>query len=304
MGNLGPWGAQVGHLFNKSTAFYILQSAQYPANTRRPYFIPGQIFSATFQEWIRCYDTNPIVDWRHFIANPVRVTPTGPSTVHHIVAAHRSLCIQASNLLDCAKEQDACIPGLRGADIRPYSLLPLYQALVVIFDSRWVPPKHQFFEPDGLVSLHKFAQNQTVLIARTGVEASLSAPITFAGLEVQSLPEGKGLADEPDSDVIRVSLATAVRFIFDLEQRGNLAHPKIHDATQHDPYLDPRPPEGFADNHQIRHDPETWANANLEAAQKHGLENVQEVWESVHRVHASLIGEEPGKLEHLPYEQR
>ncbi|KAL9577567.1 MAG: hypothetical protein Q9212_006286, partial [Teloschistes hypoglaucus] len=261
IGNLGPWGSQVGHLFNKSTAFYILQSAQYPTNTGRLFFIPGKIFSATFQEWIRCYDTNPIVDWRHFIANPVRVTPTGPSTVHGI-------------------------------------------ALVVIFDSRWVPPKDQSFEPDGLVSLHKFAQNQTVLMARTGVEASLSAPITFADLEVQSLPEGKGLVDEPDNDVIRVSLATAVRFIFDLEQRENLARPKIHDRTQHNPYLDPRPPEGFADKRQIYHDPETWAHANLEAAQKHGLENVQEVWETVHRVHASLIGEEARKLEHLPYEQR
>ncbi|KAL8708976.1 MAG: hypothetical protein Q9220_006184 [cf. Caloplaca sp. 1 TL-2023] len=301
IGSLGSSGWGVRHLFNKLTAFYVLQAAQNSTCTGQLFFIPGQIYSATFQEWIRCYDMKPTVDWGHFMANPVRVTPTGPSTVRGIVAAHRSLYTQASSLVKGAKDDGKPISGLRGGFLESHSLFPLYQAIVIIFDTRWDPPEDEIFGPDGFVSLQKFALNQTVLIARTGWETGLSAPVSFATLETQPLPEGIGGADTTDADVIRVSLATAIPFIFDLEQRENLAHPKSHEVTLHDPYLDPIPPEGYTKDDPVSHEPETWADASLKAAQKYGLENVPRTYESLCRVRAVLIGEDHEKLEHLPH---
>lgn len=68
------WPSQVQHLVNKSTAVYILPSAQYANRAGLPLFIPGHIFSATFQEWILCYDTDLAVDCEHFIASLPSIT--------------------------------------------------------------------------------------------------------------------------------------------------------------------------------------------------------------------------------------
>ncbi|KAL8725069.1 MAG: hypothetical protein Q9181_006554 [Wetmoreana brouardii] len=292
------------YIFNKPTVFYILQSAQYTGNGGHRYFIPGIVFAATFQEWIRSDEAGPDVDFKHFIANPIRVTPTGPATVRGIIDAHRSLCTQASDLSRQAEgRSDSFAKSFTIGRREHYSLLPLYRAIVVIVDENWEPPGGHDVEPDGLISLHKVAQKQTVLIARTGVEEDLSAPVSFESLREQSLPVGTPYTIPPDIDVVRIPLAVAVQFIVELEKRESLAYPKTRTETSHDRFIDPIPPKEYEGNSEVCKSPELWVNATLAAAEKYGYDNVPETWESIRRVQAKLRGEDFRKLEHLPFSE-
>ena len=111
---------------------------------------------------------------------------------------------------------------------------------------------------DGLFSLEEAAQQQTVLIVRTGLEASLSAPISFDSLRAQSLPLDRSEVDgEPTIHIVRTSLTTAVRFILDLENREIIAHPEnVQDCTL-DHGIDPPPPIKAVDRSTRHDDPET-----------------------------------------------
>jgi hypothetical protein len=125
-------------------------------------------------------------------------------------------------------------------------------------------------ESDGFVSLYKLAQRRTVLIVRTGVEEGLSAPISFESLKLQSLPLEKSDVITRDVDVIRVILVAAVQFIVSLEVREDLASLKTQDELPLETSLCPYPPKGFEENRQVYHSPETWADAIMVAAEKHG----------------------------------
>ncbi|KAL8721508.1 MAG: hypothetical protein Q9181_007691, partial [Wetmoreana brouardii] len=189
----------------------------------------------------------PDFNSEHFFANPVRITATGPPTVRGIIDAHRPLCLQASDLiLQAGGQANRFVSYLPSGVSRHYSLFPFYRALVVITDHIWYER-----EPDGMISLGRVAQNQTVLIARTGTEADLSAPISFDSIKAQSLPIGVSNAIVPDVDVIRVSLATAMRFITDLERREKLANAHTMTTNHHDYYLDPPAPQGYEGDRQI-----------------------------------------------------
>ncbi|KAL8689942.1 MAG: hypothetical protein Q9218_004504 [Villophora microphyllina] len=186
-------------------------------------------------------------------------------------------------------------------DIR-YSLHPLYHAMVVIVDRIWKTSEGYEIEPHGLESLYKFAVNQTVLIARTGVAKGLSEPISFECLEAQSFPLNVSSSDKnlaQDGDVIRVSLATAVRFIVDLEAREDLAASSTRSDSydmQHDHSLDPPVPKGHEDNPQVRIKAETWVDTTIALAERCGYYNTPETWESIHKMQAASVGEDHYKL--------
>lgn len=82
---------------------------------------------------------------------------------------------------------------------------------------------HRYFD------LGKHSKAQNVLLIRTGHESGLSAPIDFGKLRDQCLPLRRPDFDRPRSNdwVIRVSLATAIKYISDLEQREYAAFPGL-----------------------------------------------------------------------------
>ena len=277
------------YLCNKPTAFYWLQSAQQVGASGQRTRTPKIIFAAVYEEWLRCHNTEPNIEYGHFFANPVRITSTGPSTVRGVVDAHLSLCTQASSLINQAKGRaDNVIEQIPSA-LQHYSLLPLYHAIVVIIDRLDRLDKDRETEPDGFISLHKLAQRQTVLIVRTGAEEGLSAPISLESLRPLSLPFERSDAITQDVDVIRVSLAVAVQFIVSLEVREELAIPKSKDELPLDTSLCPYPPrKGFEENDQACYSPEAWADALIVAAEKDGYDNNPETWESIRQVQAGL----------------
>ena len=159
--------------------------------------------------------------------------------------------------------------------------------------------------PDGVISLQNVAQHQSVLIARTGVEAGLSAPISFGSLQIESLPlERPDVDGEPNIDIIRTSLATAVRFIIGLEQREKFASPENGKIFALDRSLNPDSLECLSTASNIRHNPEAWADAHIIAAEKHGYDHCLETWASIRRVQANLIGEVFSELRPTPFGRR
>lgn len=306
VGNLKP--SKLKYLCNKPTPFYWLQSAQQTNNTGERTLTPKIIFATVYEEWYRCYKNDPNIEFGHFFANPFRVTSTGPSTIRGIVEAHRSISTQASSLIYQADGRADNIVERSPSSSQHYSVLPLYRAIVMVldrldysFNSTPRPPGLYHRKPEDFISLRQVAKDQTVLLARTGVEDGLSAPISFESLRSQSLPLDRSDIITQDIDVVRVSLATAVRFVIDLEIREALAGWKNEEPPR-DSRLGPfGGPKGFEYDKDIRRSPETWADAYLAAAEVNGYDNDSATWESIRRVQASLVGEDFRPFEHWPW---
>jgi hypothetical protein len=292
------------YLCNKPTAFYWLQSAQGTDSNKERTQTPKIIFAAIYEEWLRCHNTKPNIEFGHIFANPVRISSTGPSTVRGVIDAHRSICTQASTLINQANGRADNIIERLPSSSQHYSLFPLYHAIVVIIDN--LDGLDEYCEPesDGFISLRKLARHQTVLIARTGVEEGLSAPISFESLKSQSLPLERSDVITQDVDVVRVSLAAAVQFIVSLEVREDLAGPKMKDGPPLDPRLCPSHPNRFEGDAQVRHSPETWADAVMEEAERHGYDNIFEAWCSIRRVKSGLIEEDFYEFTHMSFGHR
>ena len=203
---------------NKATAMYWTQSAQ------RKDLCRSLIFACIYKEWFRYHHNAPNIEFDSFFANRIRITHTGPDTIAGILQAHRSLCEQATNLLDndrYRKADDARGDGL--LDPADYKMLPLYRAIVVVIDQL---AEDEPLPPEGVVLLDKQVQRENVLMVLTGDDGGLSAPITFDSIRSQALPIARmDVAD--DAEAIRVSLRTAVRFISDLQQKEEAAFPEL-----------------------------------------------------------------------------
>lgn len=275
-----------------------------------PHAIPGRLFASIYQEWIRCYgdgtDNDPaslVVDFGHFLAHPVQVMPTGPTTISGVLHAHRSLCAQAYEL----SPDSFSLPSGTSS----HSLPALYRALVVIVDKIWKPLEGYQRESDGLESMHNFALNQTVIIACTGANAGLSAPISLESLKKESFPLEASLPDDDialcGNEAIRVSLSKAVQFITSLEKREILANPNLQDekgAILHDDRLDPRLPKEYEGDSRDRHRPDSCTDAILIMAEKYGYYNILSTRSSLQRVQAALVGNHRYELRLEPWEQR
>jgi hypothetical protein len=283
-------------LYNKPTAFYCLQSA----HTRRMRSLASKILLAgTYEEWRRCHNGTPTIEYGHFFANLVRIAPTGPTTLQGVIKAHLSLCVQASSL---AKQVNKRVDSMSfGSSLQPYSLLPLYRSIVVVVDRIDGCGAPTVPEPDRKTNIRMFAQFQTVLIARTGVEDGLSAAISFNGLASESLPLETADIISQDVDVVRVSLSAAVQFIASLEARENSLLPKPEDGSPLDQSLCPYSPNQCGEEGYRCLSPELWADTIMAAAEKHGYDNIFEAWQSIRRVKADLAGEGFCDLEHMPF---
>ena len=313
VGHVAP--KQLHHFCNKPTAFYYLQSAQsidcYGERTLKP----GTIFTVICGEWFRPGKTEPSIEFGHFFATPIRITSTGPSTVREIVDAHLSLCEQASDLLENQAnnknneaDQDVINTRIPSELLKHYSILPLYRAIVVMLDNYGSFPEENFPpDPDGYFNPRKYAQIQDVLIARTGVEEGLSAPISFDSLRSSRLPlQRYDDITMPNVGVVRVTLAVAIEFIAGLEAREELAFPKLKNELSQDKWLNPSPPtESEGGDHEVcRCSPEAWADAHIEAAEKHGYDSIYETRQSIRRVQARMVGQEYYELKHYPSQNR
>ena len=109
------------HLFcNKTTAFYWLQTAQSIGALGERKLMPRIVFATIYREWSQYYDFQPNIEFGHYIANPIRITTTGPSTIRGVLKAHHSLCMQACDLMTEARQECGLASKSLGTDLRRY----------------------------------------------------------------------------------------------------------------------------------------------------------------------------------------
>ncbi len=219
---------------NKPTTFYWEQSAQWNGRCS------GLIFSCIYKKWFRCHDGDPNIEFGHFFANPVQILSAGPKTVVSILEAHKSLCNQAASLLikiDCDKPEGMPIDSglLHWPNSQHYKLLPRCRAIIIIIDQLNLDTGSD----SNSVILHEQSQRQSVLMVRTGDESHLSAPISFESIKADCLPLASTNFSGSDIDLVRVSLATTVQFIANLQRREEAAFPNSRDLSAIEGYLCP-----------------------------------------------------------------
>ena len=278
---LGP--DELERFCNKPTTFYWEQSAQ------RSGRCPGLIFGCLYEEWFRCHNGDPNVEFGRFFASPVQITSGGPRTVAGILTAHESICEQAAFLLAKIardKPEDDWTNGspARWPSSRDYTLFSLCRAIIVIIDQLNLDTG-----PDpGSVVLREQSQRQSVLIIRTGKESHLSAPISFDSIKTESLPLNRIEVGSNGIEAVRVSLATAVDFVAKLQRREEAAFPSSGDRLVIDGHLNPIGVRG-ALGHPLSAD--TWADQLIEEAEAKGYDNVHETWSAIRRLKARKRGE-------------
>ena len=213
---IGRW--TLSEFLNKPTALYWAHSAQ-QRDRCRPF-----LFACIYKEWFRYYNNDPDFNFRHFFANPVQITSTGPTTIADICETHKCLCDRAAALLNTVRrgeDREAHLDDLLSRFPRNHNFLPLCRAILIVFDEIF---------PTGSadILLDKESQRQNVLVVRTKDEDGLSASINFDAIRSQSLPLARSdISNDHKDDIIRVSLRTAVHFVLDLQRREEIAFPEV-----------------------------------------------------------------------------
>lgn len=250
-------------LFNKPTAVYFEQSAQFGCyNEERGYPCISRIdMAATYEAWrARCGDEFDM-EYGHYLANPVRITKRGPKSLSEIVEAHQALC-------NIAKE--------RGLEDDNYRIQASYPSVIIVFDHE----KKLGRDEDGRINLRKVAEQSSVLVMRTGSSSGIE--VSLDDLDPHALPLER--ADAENMDVRRVPLAVAVDFIVSLEARtkDNRIHKYDDKLCRHDF------PKGV--DRAVRIHPQTWVAALMAERTKVGSEMPHDVSEAIQRIEARNAG--------------
>ena len=204
---------------NKPTFFYWALSAQIPGTTH----CPRMVFADIYKAWFRFHNNLPDISYNRFFAHPIRITSTGPQTIPELLQAHAHMCDRAFARMKSITSGEVSSIICRGKYWRCYKLLPLCRAIVVLYDE-YLP--HPARESDGTFSLDKDIERRTAVMILTGHNSGLSSPIDFDAIRSSSLPIARDDVDAIDpSNVIRVSLKTAVQFITKLQQQEEAASP-------------------------------------------------------------------------------
>lgn len=186
-------------------------------------------FASIFKVWLRYHKGDPPnIEYRRFFANLVPVHATGPKSIPKIIEAHTRRYHQALAIHERVIPEEMTSYN-RGpeSDTKNYTNKPLYDAIVIVLDD-WLGDVFERDEEGRFVNLSKLSGRVNVLLVRTGEESDLSAPIDFGELRCNGhrLPLSRSELKEEDNCAVRVSLATAIKFILDLEKREDAAFPE------------------------------------------------------------------------------
>ena len=279
---------------NRPSAFYWLPSLQEAGDGKnfcRP--TPTYIFASIFGEWYRQYDNQPNLEFGHFLANPIRVTDRGPSTISGILKAHLSLLEKAESTLREVTDQGEPHLVPHEDNARRYVVHPLYRSLIMLVDRNELSDRlEEYRRPDRYIRLRDIAHFQSIIVARTGAEEHLSAPISFESLHKKALPLDRTDFDgKPNVDVIRVNIPDAVRFVIDLEKREDSAVCGKKTAPGIDWSINEICEKVFPRDRDHCYDSNTWADQHIIAAEKHGYEYCVHTATSIRRVQAEMHGD-------------
>lgn len=276
---VGP--LQLKRFCNKPTMLYYSPSAQQYGECQLV------VLACILKEWSRCHNERPHIDFGHFVANPIRLASTGPTTIPAIIAAHEALNEQTTSLLDRLKNGEFSDATeslmLRLPDPANYKLLPLCRAIILILDQQ---PNYEDDESDDYLYLDEAIDAFNVAMVLTGEDATLSESISFESIKDHALPLARPDADGC-FDAIRVPMAVAVQFMAGLLRKEEAFFPELK-PNAIDRHLNPGDYVGDVPAPNA----EEWIDGVLQAADEKGIDKVYSVWDIVQRIRAADRGEE------------
>lgn len=143
-------------------------------------------------------------------------------------------------------------------------------------------------------------QIQSILMVWTGAKFGLGEPVNLETVREQALPLARPEVKPHDgNDAVRVILATAVRFVVDLQRREEVALPHSALGSTVDPSLCAFAPHGGME-------PDRMLNADagiykiLEVADEKGINNVREARNAVLGVKGAQRGPWSHRAELMP----
>jgi hypothetical protein len=275
--------AKLAMLCNKPTWFYWAYAARWKGQ------YPMLPFGSIYKEWFRYHGDEPNIEFGHFFTSPIRITSTGPETIAAILKVHKSLYERGCSLLSEMNGTYSKIHLSPWPNPQQYKLLPLCRAIVVLIDR--LDPGDSL-QPGDFVYVDKYAQEQSVVMIRTGDESCLSAPISFESIREHSLPLDRSDITARDKiDAVRVSLTTAVRFVADLQKREDDAYPYARDCSLVDTSLGPSTPCSKDEIGFRATSADEWADKIMQAVEEKGIDNVGYAQLAVQEVQAVKNGD-------------
>ncbi|KAJ3579619.1 hypothetical protein NPX13_g942 [Xylaria arbuscula] len=285
-------------LWNKQTAVYFIGDSQYSGHDHG--YTDGRLGAYIYREWHRVHDGRPNLQRYNFFAKALQVTKSSESfDVAAVIDIHRQLCNSMSAELNKkvifrhrfrAEEVDST--NLPQADIaktwseHDFTMGHLFRAVLLVADENVIPktcPVQPEFGLDDDSTLQETAAwlerlmpECRVLMVRTGDDAHLSRPVSFASL-VDPLDsdqgDGSGLVD-----MVRVTVPVAVRFLHELQVQEEAAYPDLR-----------RVADLMTEDHERAC--REWVDSVMRHAEDVGMDGNLYTWKAVRRMWAARDGE-------------
>jgi hypothetical protein len=223
--------------YSKATVCYWTESATNMVRVgRNGPVILGGIWNA----WSNALGREPYIQLDEFFAVPVMVREEYAKTVPGILRVHEHICAQIRKTVEENNRANSFIKMCEPwPDPRYFKLHSICEALIVVFDE--YKPVAAEKHADSFRHYDDVAQNQSILLARTGHENRLSAPISFESLKDKALPLARS-ENMGTIDIIRVPLQVGVYFVANLVLREEAAFPE---SAMAGPYISREPDHPF-----------------------------------------------------------
>lgn len=189
------------------------------------------ILGGIWNAWSDALGREPYMQLDEFFALPVSVKEQYAKTIPGILRAHEYICAQLRKTVEENNRADALIKLCEpGPDPRYFKLYSICEALIVVFDE--YKPVAAEYHADRFRHYNNVVEKQSIILARTGHEKGLCAPISFESLKDKALPLARS-EDMGTTDVIRVPLKLGVHFVASLLLREDAAFPESVMAGPH-----------------------------------------------------------------------
>ncbi|KAI1277715.1 hypothetical protein F5Y07DRAFT_362696 [Xylaria sp. FL0933] len=292
-------------LWNKQTAVYFVGDSPHSGHNDHGY-TDRRLGAYIYREWHRVHDGRPNLQRYNFFAKALQVktksSESESSDVAAVIDIHRRLCDSMSARLD--KEVIFRYPFLAAGEEVESTNFPqagiaktwrehgftmghLFRAVLLVADENVipetfpVPPEselgHGSTHKEMAAWLERLMPECRVLMVRTGDDAHLSRPVSFASL-VDPLDSDQGDGGSGQVDIVRVTVPVAIRFLHELQVREEAAYPDLRRVAD-----------------RMTEDRERacceWVDSVMRHAEDVGMDGNMYTWKAVRRMWAARDGE-------------
>ncbi|KAI1424853.1 hypothetical protein F5Y12DRAFT_785116 [Xylaria sp. FL1777] len=264
---------------NKQTAVYFIDDSHYSGHDHG--YTDRRLGAYIYREWHRVHDGRPNLQRYNFFAKALQLTKSLESfDVAAVIDIHRRLCNSMSAKLN--KEADIAKTWREHG----FTMGHLFRAVLLVADENVIPetcpvqPESELSDDSTLKEmaawLERLMPECRVLMVRTGDDAHLSRPVSFASL-VDPLNSDQG-DGSGQVDMVRVTVPVAIRFLHELQVQEEAA------------YLDLRRVADRMTEDRERACRE-WVDSVMRHAEDVGMDGNMYTWKAVRRMWAARDGE-------------